>query len=221
MQVVEPKVDEIVFHVPEGYPSIEAWLEKCGRTCYKSEDKITEDSAPKFVRMIYKRGHHAMLEHAMASARISADRGLTHELVRHRIASFAQESTRYCNYSKGKFGGEITVVDQPGLSLAQRTVWKQAMEAAEKSYLQLLDMDVKAQIARSVLPIATKSEIVISANLREWLHIFHMRCDTPAHPIIRKCCLEILETFNDKLPCMYENHAERFLDEIDTEIPVP
>ena len=213
MKIIDPHIDEIVFHIPEGYPSIEAWLERVGRTCYKSEDKITEDSAPKFVRMLRKRGHHAMLEHAMASARIVADRGLTHEICRHRIASFAQESTRYCNYSKGKFGGEITVVAQPGMTEQQGAVWNMAMAEAEARYLELLQMGCKAQIARSVLPIGIKSEIVISANLREWSHVFHMRCDKPAHPIIRGCALEILKKFNERLPSMYEDQAKEFLDE--------
>ena len=213
MKIIKPTVDEIVFHIPEGYASVEAWLERCGRTCYKSEDKITEESAPKFIRMLRKRGHHAMLEHAMASARIIGDRGLSHEIVRHRIASFAQESTRYCNYSKGKFSSEITVVEQPGMTAEQKKVWESAMYDAEEHYMNLLAMGVKAEIARSVLPIGLKSEIVISANLREWLHIFYMRCDTPAHPIIRGCALEILRAFNKRLPSMYEGHAERFLNE--------
>jgi len=210
MKVIQPEVKEVVFHIPEGY-TIEKWLEKAGRTCYKSEDKITETSAPKFIKMIRNRGHHAMLEHGLISAVISADRGLTHELVRHRLASFAQESTRYCNYSKGKFDGEITVVAQPGMNEAQTKLWEKAMEYAESYYLLLLKDGVPAQIARSVLPIGVKSEIVISANLREWLHIFEMRCDTPAHPIIRGCALEILEKFNEKLPSIYEEKAEKFL----------
>jgi len=109
MKVVKPKVLSITFHHPEGM-TIEQSLERAGRTCYKSEDKITEDSAPKFIRMLRKRGHHAMLEHAVATVIFAADRGLSHELVRHRLASFGQESTRYCNYSKGKFNSEITVV---------------------------------------------------------------------------------------------------------------
>ena len=212
MQVVKPHVKEIVFHVPEGY-TIEGWIEKAGRTCYKSEDKITEESAPKFVRMIRKRGHHAMLEHAVISAVIVADRGLTHELVRHRLASYAQESTRYCNYGKGKFGGEITVVEQPGMNEDQRGIWEEAMLDAEHSYLELLENKVHPQIARSVLPIGLKTEIVITANLREWMHIFKMRCDTPAHPIIRGVALDILNKLNERLPSLYEEHAERFLSE--------
>ncbi len=211
MKVIDAHVEEIVFHIPEGYPTIEAWLEKTGRTCYKSEDLITEESAPKFVRMIRKRGHHAMLEHAVVSARIIGDRGLTHELVRHRLAAYAQESTRYCNYSKGKFGGEITVIRQPGLTEEQEEYWKLFMQAAEKGYLDLLAMGVKPDLARSVLPNGLKAEIVITANLREWMHIFTMRCDTPAHPIIRGCALEILKKLNERLPSIYEEHAERFL----------
>lgn len=216
MKIVQPEVKEIVFHVPEGY-TIEKWLEKAGRTCYKSEDKITAESAPKFIRMLRDRGHHAMLEHGMISAVISADRGLTHELVRHRIASFAQESTRYCNYGKGKFGAEITVVAQPGMEFLQSKVWAEAMQNAEKAYLALLDLKVPAQIARSVLPIGIKSEIVVSANLREWMHIFNMRADTPAHPIIRGVALEILKEFNKRLPAIYENHALRFLHQVSPE----
>jgi len=214
MKIVKATVDEIVFHIPEGYPNIETWLEKCGRTCYKSEDKITEDSAPKFVRMLHKRGHHAMLEHAMASARIIGDRGLSHELVRHRIASFAQESTRYCNYSKGKFSGEITVIEQPGIETdEQKKIWGWAMRQAEGRYLQLIEAGVKPQAARSVLPIGMKAEIVVSANLREWMHIFNMRCAKAAHPIIRNCALEILRAFNERLPCMYESQFEKFLSD--------
>lgn len=139
--------------------------------------------------------------------------GNTHELVRHRIASFAQESTRYCNYSRGKFDAEITVVKQPGMTPEQQDEWEAAMRHCEQHYMKLIDMGVKAQIARSVLPIGLKSEIVISANLREWMHVFNMRCDKPAHPIIRGCALEILRAFNDRLPAMYDGHAERFLPE--------
>jgi len=214
MKIIQARIDEVVFHVPEGYPSIEAWIEKAGRTCYKSEDKITEESAPQFVEMLRNRGHHAMLEHAMASVKIVADRGLSHELVRHRIASFAQESTRYCNYSKGKFGGEITVVEQPGLDTVQFNLWKEAIEQAEKYYLLLLEQGVKAQTARSVLPIGTKAEIVVSANLREFRHIFKMRCDKAAHPIIRDIFLQILEKFYKKIPALYEDLYDQFIIEV-------
>lgn len=209
MKVQLPRVEEIVFHVPEGY-TMEQWIERAGRTCYKSEDKITEKSANKFIRMLHKRGHHAMLEHCYASAVFSADRGLTHELVRHRLAAYAQESTRYCNYAKGKFDGQITVIAQPGIEGEALQVWNMAMAAAESSYLSLLELGIPAQEARSVLPIAIKSEIVISANLREWMHIFKMRCSTAAHPIIRSICLQVLDEFNRKIPSIYEKQAEEF-----------
>ena len=211
MKIVKPIVDEIVFHIPEGYPSIEAWLERCGRTCYKSENKITEESAPKFIRMLHKRGHHAMLEHAVASVRFIGDRGLSHELVRHRLASYAQESTRYCNYSKGKFNNEITVIEYPWKISTSSNKYKKGIEYIEKLYLELLADGEPPELARAILPISIKAEILMTANLREWFHVFNMRADTPAHPIIRGCALEILKVFNDRLPCMYEGYAERFL----------
>jgi thymidylate synthase (FAD) len=213
MKMIDPYVAEIVFHVPEGYASIEKWLERVGRTCYKSEDRITPDSAPKFIRMLRKRGHHAMLEHAVASAHIVADRGLTHELVRHRVASFAQESTRYCNYSKGKFKSEIVVIGIPGETNPSQELldyYQESCAIAEERYFGMLERGAKPQIARMVLPIGIKSEIVITANLREWMHIFYMRCDTPAHPIIREVCLRILNKFNNRIPSIYEGHYEQF-----------
>lgn len=209
MNIQEAHVEEIVFHIPEGYSSIEKWLEKVGRTCYKSEDRITEESALRFIKMLRDRGHHAMLEHSVASVRIIGDRGLTHELVRHRIASYAQESTRYCNYTHGKFNNEISVISQPGLTIEQTEIWEKAMLLAEEYYFRLVEMGVKPEIARSVLPTGLKAEIVITANLREWMWIFEMRCDKHAHPIIRKVCLDILNQFNSRLPCIYEKQAEK------------
>lgn len=212
MKIIKPNVKEITFHIPEG-TTIEKWLESVGRTCYKSEDKITEESAPKFIRMLRIRGHHAMLEHAVVSARIEADRGLTHELVRHRLAAYAQESTRYCNYSKGKFGSEITVVEPDGLTSGQLDLWMTAMANAETRYMQAIAMGIKPEIARGILPINVKAEIVITANLREWMHIFKMRCDKSAHPVIRKCALEILKKLNDRLPSVYETQSQGFIQE--------
>jgi len=217
MKIIAPGVQEIVFHIPEGYSGIETWLESVGRTCYKSEAKITNNSAETFVRMLETRGHHAMLEHAMVSARIIADRGLSHELVRHRIASFAQESTRYCNYGKGKFDNQITVIEQPGVTVGTPAydIWYNAMVDAETHYLALLKAGAAPQIARSVLPIGLKTEIVISANLREWITIFSLRCDTPAHPIIRGVMLDILNKLNERLPSIYGKQAERFSDALE------
>jgi thymidylate synthase (FAD) len=217
MKVIKPYIKEIVFYEPTSAMGGSMWtpeqeIEKVGRTCYKSEDQIGPGTAEKFVRARRKTHHHAMLEFGMARVTIIADRGLTHELVRHRLASFAQESTRYCNYSKGKFDGEITVIKQPGLETEeQQKLWHETMWFIEATYLSLLKQGVKPEIARSVLPIGLKSEINVAANLREWRHIFVMRCDKPAHPIIRGIMLEVLRVFNDEMPAIYEDLAERFL----------
>jgi len=223
MNIVKPTI-EVTFWVPEAeqveegfyQPSVEESIEKAARTCYKSESKITAGSAEKFVRMVRERGHYAMLEFGWATAKITADRGLTHELVRHRLASFAQESTRYCNYSKGKFQSEITVVEQPGIpsGTPQRMVWLDAMAAAEKSYLQLIELGVSPQEARSVLPIGLKTEITIGANTREWRHIFEMRCAPAAHPIIRGVMLGALRLFSERMPSLYEDLAEKYLHDV-------
>jgi len=214
MKIVKPSI-EVTFYLPENGDSTEKSIERAARTCYKSEDKITNVSAPRFVRKLRKRGHHAMLEFGYATAHIIADRGLTHELVRHRLASFAQESTRYCNYSKGKFTSEITVIEQPGIvkGTEEHLVWCAAMEDIQEKYMKLLELGVKAEIARSVLPIGLKAEINIGANLREWRHIFKMRCASSAHPIIRGVMLEALEEFVDYMPAIYEDLAEEFLKE--------
>lgn len=214
MKVVKPEI-RIVFYVPENGQTSEQGIEEAGRTCYKSEDRITDESASKFVRMLRKRGHHAVLEFGYARALIIADRGLTHELVRHRLASFAQESTRFCDYSKGRFNSEITIIAQPGIEEGTQahTRWVQAMEYIEKAYMDLIDMGVPSEIARSVLPIGLKAEINIGANLREWRHIFKMRCASAAHPMIRGVMLEALKQFYEKMPVIYEDLYEEFIPE--------
>jgi thymidylate synthase (FAD) len=210
MRIIDPSY-ELFFFVPEDGFTAEQMIERVARNCYKSEDKITEESAGKFVRMLRERGHHAMLEFGYAVAHIVADRGLSHELVRHRLASFAQESTRYCNYLKGKFGSEIAVIKQPNLTEEQQEMWMEAIAEAERWYMLLIKSGVKAQIARSVLPIGLRAEINIGANLREWRHIFRMRCAKAAHPIIRGIMLGILGDFNERMPAIYEDLAEEFL----------
>lgn len=211
MKTIKPYIKEIIFHVPEGY-TIEQWLERAGRICYKSEDKITINSAKNFLKMLVNREHWAMLEHCIASVHIIADRGLMAELTRHRIASFAVESTRYCSYIKGKFGGEITVIEQPTIEHEEeKLLWNTANKCCEFYYMELLKHGIKPEIARSVLPIGIKSEMIITANLREWNHIFNLRCSTRAHPIIRRIMLEILQNFNDRLPFVYDRVAEKFL----------
>jgi thymidylate synthase (FAD) len=184
-------------------------IEQIGRTCYKSEDKITEDSADKFVKMLADRGHYAMIEHAHASFRIVCNRGVSHELVRHRLASYAQESTRYCNYGKAKFGREITVVKPPGLSTEADREWRHACADAEARYFKLLDAGAKPQIARSVLPICLKTEICITTNFREFSEsICHLRLAPAAHPEMRVIAYWMWEHLVKACPVLFERHLE-------------
>ncbi len=157
-------------------------IEAAGRTCYKSEDKMAEGTAADFVRRLLARGHESVIEHASASFRIIADRGISHEIVRHRLASYSQESTRYCNYARDKFGGEIAVIRPPGLTPAQEAHWRRACEEAERSYLNLLAEGAAPQIARAVLPTCLKTELVMTATFREWRHFIRLRAAPAAHP---------------------------------------
>ncbi|WP_462327337.1 FAD-dependent thymidylate synthase [Desulfobaculum sp.] len=214
MKIVRPSFD--IMFLPDGEEMIRN-IEAAGRTCYKSEDKITSDSARKFVRRIISSGHESVIEHGSATVRFVCDRGVTHELVRHRIAAFSQESTRYANYSKDKFGNEITVVkpvfwDED--SEAYR-LWYEAMEQAERLYLDLIDKGAKAQEARSVLPNSLKTEIVMTANLREWRHVFKLRCDGAAHPQIREVMLPLLDEFARRVPVVFDDLREKFSRDID------
>jgi len=182
-------------------------IEIAGRTCYKSENKITEDSASKFVKMLIKNGHEAMIEHNSISVKFVCDRGVSHEIVRHRIASFAQESTRYCNYSNDKFGNEITFIkpfffNEESLNYA---FWKSSCEYSESYYMRLIENGASAQEARSVLPNSLKTEIVVTANLREWRNILNLRCSKEAHPQMRELMLPLLFDLYNKIPEVFED----------------
>ncbi len=182
-------------------------IETVGRICYKSEDRITEDSAEKFVAGIINRGHEAVIEHFNITVKFITDRGISHEIVRHRIASYAQESTRYCNYSKDKFGNEISVVKPVDLEedSAAFAIWKEQMCSAEQAYFKLLDAGCKAQVARCVLPTCTKTEIMVTMNLREWRHFLKLRGAGSAHPDIRILAADLLRQFQEKIPVVFDD----------------
>lgn len=184
-------------------------IEKIGRVCYKSEDKITEDgeSARKFVKMIIERGHEAMIEHSSLSVKFIVDRGVSHELVRHRIASFAQESTRYCNYSKDKFDNGVTFIKPFFFDDTKYQRWLSAMESAESAYLDLLNGGATPQEARSVLPNSTKTEITITANYREWRNFFKLRTAKAAHPQMLEITIPLLAELKRKLPIIFDDIA--------------
>lgn len=209
MRIIEPSYD-ILTEISEGGIKELQHIEKIGRVCYKSEDKITEDgeSAKKFVQMIIDRGHEAMIEHSSLSVKFTVDRGVSHELVRHRIASFAQESTRYCNYSKDKFDNGITFI-KPFFfkeDTEEYKEWKCAMDNAEQSYLWLINECKKSpQEARSVLPNSTKTEITITANYREWRNFFKLRTEKAAHPQMREVTIPLLMELKERLPVIFDD----------------
>ena len=188
-------------------------IEQAGRVCYKSEEKITNDSCAPFVKMLISRGHEAMIEHCTFTVKFVCDRGVSHEIVRHRIASFAQESTRYCNYSADKFGNEITVIlpffFDTGMGTASNSAvyeeWKTACEVAERAYFKLLEYGAKPEEARSVLPNSLKTEIVVTMNLREWRHFFKLRTAKAAHPQMREITTPLLETLKRQIPVVFDD----------------
>ena len=215
---------EILTPISEGGIEELKHIEKIGRVCYKSEGNITEDgkSAKKFVKMLIDRGHEAMIEHSSLSVKFVVDRGVSHELVRHRIASFAQESTRYVNYSLEKFGNEINVIDiRNGIDLDNKmknmdsdTIsaimgeWCLAMEDAEKHYMKMIELGATPQIARSVLPNSTKTEITITANYREWRNFFKLRVPNTAHPQMREVTIPLLKELKRRLPIIFDDIEE-------------
>ena len=182
-------------------------IERCGRVCYKSEDKITETSAPAFVGNIIQRGHEAVLEHASVTVKFVVDRGVSHEIVRHRLAAYCQESTRYCNYSKDGFGGQVTFIQPNFLDRGTRgwELWVLACEQAEKAYFDLLNWGCSPQEARAVLPNSLKTEVVMTANLREWRHFFKLRTAPAAHPQMREVTIPLLRRMQELIPVVFDD----------------
>lgn len=182
-------------------------IEIAGRTCYKSESSITEDSSKKFVEMLIKKGHEAMIEHYNITVKFICDRGVSHEIVRHRIASYAQESTRYCNYNQDKFGNEITVIKpcfwEEGTD--EYEYWLGAMNGAETMYFTLIKAGAQAQEARSVLPNSLKTEIVVTMNLREWRHFFKLRTAKVAHPQMQEVAITLFNDLKSKVPVIFDD----------------
>ena len=223
MRLVKPSV-EFLWATPNPL----AVIEQAGRTCYKSEDKITEASAPTFAQMLLKRGHEAMIEHASASYRIICDRGVTHEIVRHRLFSYAQESTRYCNYKCGVTfiipcwcqditAGEFIITwknklgtvspDHKMSETTNRWFWNMAI--AERDYTRIIDEGWVPQQARSVLPNSLKTEIVITGNLREWRHFFSLRTASAAHPQMREVADMVLRDIAGRIPVIFDEYLTK------------
>lgn len=215
MKVIKPSFEILT---PIDRESICKQIELIARTCYKSEDQITDVSAPKMVKGLINRQHTAMIEHVHISVKFICDRGVSHEIVRHRMASYAQESTRYCNYSMGKFDGEITVIEPFFFSkdTPEYAAWYMSCKAAEDAYVSLIKMGRSPQEARSVLPNSLKTEIVVTMNLREWIHFFNLRAvgTTGApHPQMKESALPVLAAFAEALPEVFGAQYEQTLFE--------
>ena len=195
-------------------PDLELLIERAGRVCYKSEDRICEGSAEKMIGSLMEKHHESVIEHGAITVRFICDRGVSHELVRHRLASFSQESTRYCNYGADKHGSEITVIEPCFWRAAdfgqttERHLWRDTCETAERAYLELLASGATAQEARSVLPNSLKTEVVMTANPREWRHVFKMRASKAAHPQMREIMTPLLREFQARWPSLYNDIKE-------------
>lgn len=204
MKIISPNVEVINFSWKEN-PLLE--IEKIARTCYKSENNITENSSTNFVKTLLKHGHEAMIEHLTITVKIICDRGISHELVRHRIASYAQESTRYCNYNNEKFGYELTFIKPLfwGETDPKFHGWKWVMETLERKYFQFLAAGAKPEEVRSILPNSLKTEIIVSMNLREWRHFFKLRCVKQAHPQMREISIPMLFKFKELISIIFDD----------------
>ena len=179
-------------------PDAEAIIERAGRVCYRSGEP---KDPPRFVRMLIARGHESVLEHASASLRIITDRAVANELERHRLCAFSQRSTRYVRAE------ELEVVKPEFPSKHAEEAWRWAMESAEESYRLMLARDCRPEIARSVLPLCLATELVCTANLREWRHILRLRLDKAAHPTMRELARLMLAALRPVALTCFEEFA--------------
>ncbi|MBN1375227.1 MAG: FAD-dependent thymidylate synthase [Dehalococcoidia bacterium] len=200
MDIIAPSF-EILSQID--YPAMLKAIETAGRTAYKSENLMTEDSSERFVRMLLGRGHESVLEHINITVRFICDRGISHELVRHRLAAYTQESTRYVNYEKKG----LAVIDPVVFNndREKHAVWEEAMRQAEHYYNRLIEMGAKPEEARTVLPQSTKTEIVTTCNIREWRNILKLRTMPAAHPQMREIMTSLLKKFQSEMPALFND----------------
>lgn len=178
-------------------------IEKAGRTCYKSEDRITDESAKAFVRTLIERWHESVLEHESIAVRFICDRGISHEIVRHRLASYSQESQRYVRYND-----DIEFINPHMPNAKAHEAWQELCERAEETYKELLSYGVQPEQARSVLPNSVKTELVMTANLREWRHFLKLRTAKAAHPQMRELTVPLLKELQERIPVVFDDIAE-------------
>ena len=207
MNIIQPSVSIIDDIDPD---ALLRKIERAGRICYKSEGNAGQDTAKPFIASLLSRGHESIIEHEKISILVICDRGVSHEFVRHRLASYSQESTRYCNYSKDKFGNELTFISPCFWNEkddAYKT-WQAAMAQCEQAYFALLQSGAKPEQARSVLPNSLKTEFVATMNLRAWRHFLKLRTDKASHPQMRQVAGMILHEFRTRIPILFDDIAE-------------
>lgn len=205
MKIIEPSYEILT---PINGNEVLRTLEKVARTCYKSEEKIGEGTAERMISNLIKNGHEAMIEFFDITVKFIHNRGFTHEMVRHRLCSFAQESTRYCSYDKEKFGKELTMIKPYWFDETDQSVkdfWSNHVFSSECTYFQLLKYGLQAQAARGILPNDLKTEINVKANLREWRAIFKLRTAPSAHPDMRRVMIPLLEELRGKIPVIFDD----------------
>lgn len=216
MKSIKPYFEWVGGKAPDG-DAIISRIAEMGRIAYQAEPSRKPDAD--FVRRLIARGHESVLEHAIIGVKITCDRGVSHEHVRHRIAAYTQESTRYCNYSKDKFENTVTYIDLSGgielcpvtSKLPPETIraimaeWWDACRDAEKHYFRMLELGASPQIARSVLNNSTKTQLGVTFNVREWRHFFRLRTATDAHPQMREVANALLEWFKENIPVVFDD----------------
>lgn len=204
VKIVEPHVEIIT---PLDGEAILKHLELCARNCYKSEDKITPDSARTMIKKLLELGHEAMIEHYNLTVKLTCDIGVYKDLTRHRLVSFAIESTRYCNYSKGKFGNELSVIKPCHIkeNTPEYDLWLSTMQTIEKNYNQMAALGCRPDQLRMLLPHSTKADVIMTANLREWRHIFKLRCAPAAHPTVQEVMDMLLVKLRNEIPVIFDD----------------
>lgn len=204
VKIVSPSVEVIT---PLDGDYILKHLERCARNCYKSEDKITSDSAKIMIKKLLEMGHEAMIEHFSITVKFTTDVGAYKDLTRHRHASFAIESTRFCNYSKGKYGNELCLMRPSNMEEGSEiyNIWLKSMTEIEQAYLKMATHGATVDQLRMLLPHSTKADVFMTANIREWRHIFKLRCAPATHPSIREIMTILLKQFRAEIPVLFDD----------------
>ena len=203
------KIEQPTFSILNYTTNIDKTIEYAGRTCYNSIDKMCEGSSDEFIEKIQSFKHLSCIEHGSITCELVTDRGVMAELTRHRVASFSVQSTRYCNFSKTKYNKEITVIEPYfwAKDSVQYAAWYDSCCHSEDTYNYLTANGATAQEARSVLPNSLKTIIVMTANPREWKHVFDLRCHRDAHPQCRQLMIPVAVEFAKRWPSLFGEYA--------------